>query len=184
MLSVVHSPVVRDQEFWKDAAWFSGCAICNVVQDHQEPGLCCCPAPPLSTIPCLLSSQPQKAGALESFLREDTYPPAPKGLFLVLEFCHLGLADRFQPCSTIRKVVPLQYLRRQGMQGAWGDVGGNLSAELGFLGDWPPLDLFLSSLSFFSPYGFYSFIIMCSTVYMMWEVGHMPQHMCGGQGTT
>lgn len=114
MLSVVHSPVVRDQEFWRDAAWFSGCAICNVVQDHQEPGLCCCPAPPLSTIPCLLSPQPQKAGALESFLREDTYRPAPKGLFLVLEFCHLSLADRLQPCSTIRKVVPLQYLRRQG----------------------------------------------------------------------
>ena len=35
------------------------------------------------------------------------------------------------------------------MQGAWGDVGDSLSAELGFLGDWPPLDLFLSSLSFF-----------------------------------
>ena len=35
------------------------------------------------------------------------------------------------------------------MQGAWGDVGGSLSAELGFLGDRPPLDLFLSSLSFF-----------------------------------
>lgn len=34
------------------------------------------------------------------------------------------------------------------MQGAWGDVGGGLGAELGFLGDWPPLDLFLSSLSF------------------------------------
>lgn len=70
------------------------------------------------------------------------------------------------------------------MQGAWGDVGGSLSAELGFLGDWPPLDLFLSPLSFFSLCEFYNFIIICSTVYMMWEVGRMPQHTCGGQGTT
>lgn len=35
------------------------------------------------------------------------------------------------------------------MQRACRDVGGGLSAGLGFPGDWPPPDLRLSSLSFF-----------------------------------
>lgn len=67
------------------------------------------------------------------------------------------------------------------MQGAWGDVGGGLGAELGFLGDWLPLDLFLSSLSFFH---FVDFTISLLCVRLYTCCGRWGTHHSISQGTT